>query len=241
MVRRAAGPVSRGSAGHHHTAVHPGVEVAGVAVVAGPLEPVAEGAPGLGLGGEPLDVVGDRAVDEPPGDLRARRDLDRREELEVLGVDRRTLRTGGVSAGEAADPAWQAANVNVSTSRSGAIRRGGGGRARGLLGEDRSVVGAERGHDREHADQDQDGGQDELDDGDDAGRPGLFVPSWPLDASMRFWALLARTRATMAPTGGQMKNPTMAMTSAAVAELSVCGPAGRRTRGRGAPLGLRIS
>jgi hypothetical protein len=43
---------------------------------------------------------------------------------------------------------------------------------------------------------------------------------------MRFWALLARTRATMAPTGGQMKNPTMAMTSAAVAELSVCGPAG---------------
>jgi hypothetical protein len=34
------------------------------------------------------------------------------------------------------------------------------------------------------------------------------------------------TRATTAPTGGQMKKPTMAMTSAAVAELSVGGPAG---------------
>jgi len=30
----------------------------------------------------------------------------------------------------------------------------------------------------------------------------------------------------MAPTGMQMKMPTMAMTRAAVAELSVCGPAG---------------
>jgi hypothetical protein len=30
----------------------------------------------------------------------------------------------------------------------------------------------------------------------------------------------------MAPTGAQMKNPTMAMTRAAVAELSVWGPAG---------------
>ena len=46
------------------------------------------------------------------------------------------------------------------------------------------------------------------------------------EASMRFWALLARNRATMAPTGAQMKKPTMAMTSAAVAELSFCGPAG---------------
>jgi hypothetical protein len=34
------------------------------------------------------------------------------------------------------------------------------------------------------------------------------------------------TRATTAPTGAQMKKPTMAMTSAAVAELSVGGPAG---------------
>ena len=51
-------------------------------------------------------------------------------------------------------------------------------------------------------------------------------PSWPLEASMRFWALLARTRATMAPTGGQMKKPTMAITSAAVAELSVVGLCG---------------
>jgi hypothetical protein len=41
---------------------------------------------------------------------------------------------------------------------------------------------------------------------------------------MRFWVLLARTRATMAPSGGQMKNPTMAITSAAVASPSVCGP-----------------
>jgi hypothetical protein len=48
----------------------------------------------------------------------------------------------------------------------------------------------------------------------------------PLDSSIRFWALLARTRATMAPTGAQMKKPTMAMTRAAVAELSVWGPAG---------------
>jgi len=34
------------------------------------------------------------------------------------------------------------------------------------------------------------------------------------------------TRATIAPTGMQMKMPTMAMTRAAVAVLSVCGPAG---------------
>jgi hypothetical protein len=43
---------------------------------------------------------------------------------------------------------------------------------------------------------------------------------------IRFSALLAMTRATMAPTGMQMKMPTMAMTSAAVAVLSVWGPAG---------------
>jgi hypothetical protein len=47
-----------------------------------------------------------------------------------------------------------------------------------------------------------------------------------LDSLIRFSALFARTRATTAPTGAQMKNPTMAMTSAAVAAPSVCGPAG---------------
>jgi hypothetical protein len=41
---------------------------------------------------------------------------------------------------------------------------------------------------------------------------------------MRFWVLLARTRATMAPTGGQMKNPAMAITSAAVASPRSVGP-----------------
>jgi hypothetical protein len=48
----------------------------------------------------------------------------------------------------------------------------------------------------------------------------------PSEALIRFSALLAMTRATTAPTGRQMKMPTMAMTRAAVAVLSVWGPAG---------------
>jgi hypothetical protein len=48
----------------------------------------------------------------------------------------------------------------------------------------------------------------------------------PPEASMGCLALLARTRATIAPTGGQMKKPAMATTRAAVASPSVCGPGG---------------
>jgi hypothetical protein len=50
--------------------------------------------------------------------------------------------------------------------------------------------------------------------------------SRPPEASMRCLALLAKTRATTAPTGGQVKKPAMAITSAAVASPSVCGPGG---------------
>src|SRR5215211_3841482 len=87
-----AGPIGSAALGDHHPAIHAGVQGAAVAELPGLGEAVAEGAPGLDLGGEAvaLDVVGDRAVIEAPGDLGARGDLDRRgEELEVLGLDRR--------------------------------------------------------------------------------------------------------------------------------------------------------
>jgi hypothetical protein len=72
-----------------------------------------------------------------------------------------------------------------------------------------------------------DGGQDQLDDGDDAGRLACSRPERrPPEASMRCLALLAMTRATIAPTGAQIKKPAMAITSAAVASPSVCGPGG---------------
>jgi hypothetical protein len=48
----------------------------------------------------------------------------------------------------------------------------------------------------------------------------------PPEASMRCVALLAKTSATIAPTGAQTKNPAMAITSAAVAIPSVGGPGG---------------
>src|SRR6266508_1078790 len=83
-----AGVTVRPSAGHHHATVHARVERARVAVLARPFEPVGERALGLVLGDEAvaLHVVGDRAVVEAPGDLGARRHLDRRRlEPEVLG------------------------------------------------------------------------------------------------------------------------------------------------------------
>src|SRR5215212_2844752 len=99
---------SAAAPGHHHPALHAGVQGALVAELAHLGEAVTEGAPGLDLGGEAvaLDVMGDRAVVEAPGDLGARGDLDRRgEELEVLGLDRRdpldrlAVGRGGVRAG----------------------------------------------------------------------------------------------------------------------------------------------
>src|SRR5215211_4891638 len=86
-----AGPIGAAAPGHHDPALHAGVQGALVAELARLGEAVAEGAPGLDLGGEAvaLDVMGDRAVVEAPGDLGARGDLDGRgEELEVLGLDR---------------------------------------------------------------------------------------------------------------------------------------------------------
>src|SRR5215211_4882617 len=80
-----------------------------------------------------------------------------------------TPRTGGASAGEAAEPLWQATNVNTSTSRSGT-------RGRGRVGNGapcpEASAGAERQRDQEDPADDQEGGQGELDDGDDPGRLG---------------------------------------------------------------------
>jgi hypothetical protein len=123
------------SAGHHHAALHAGVQVAVVAVLARVREPVAPGAPGLGLGGEPvpLDVVGtepstNRQVTSVPGSTS----IAGGRNLRFLASTVVTPRSGGASAVEAADPDWQAANVNVSTSRRARRRRG----TRGLLERD---------------------------------------------------------------------------------------------------------
>src|SRR5215211_465601 len=224
-----AGPIGSAALGDHHPAIHAGVQGAAVAELPGLGEAVAEGAPGLDLGGEAvaLDVVGDRAVDEPPGDLGAGGDLDGRgQELEVLGVDRRhPAHRWGVGGG-----GGRAGLAGRQCEREHKQERGEGAGGAGWQWD--SFVRTRYWGPSENATKripptirtavSTSSTMAMMRAALASSRP----PRRPSEAWMRFSALLAMTRATTAPTGGQMKKPTMAMTSAAVAELSVGGPAG---------------